>query len=296
MRILITGASGFLGSALACFLQDRGHEVSVLLRATSSRNRLQCRNFNVGTWDEDGALQDFVRRTSPQAVLHTACAYGRQGEPAAMLVDANVRQGLRLIEALQSVSDVAGPMPTFLNAGTALPPDVSAYARSKHQFGDWGRWLGQQPSAGLRFIDVQLEHMYGPGDDKSKFTTQVIHSCYGQADRLELTAGAQRRDFIFIEDVLSGYLVLIEHAHKLSSGIQVPLGSGQAPTLRYFVELVHRLCRSETQLDFGARPYRTGEAMHCQADLGIMRSLGWTPAWSLEDGLRRTITAEFSLP
>jgi nucleoside-diphosphate-sugar epimerase len=110
---------------------------------------------------------------------------------------------------------------------------------------------------------------------------------------LKLTAGEQRRDFIFIDDVLSGYATLLERAAELGPAADVPLGSGTAPTVREFVQTVHRLCRSRTELQFGALPYRPGEAMHCQADLAQMSRLDWRPRWSLEQGLQHTLELEF---
>ena len=75
--------------------------------------------------------------------------------------------------------------------------------------------------------------------------------------------------------------------------IDVPIGSGTAPTVRQFIELVHSLTGSSTQLDFGVIPYRDNEAMHCQADLKIMTQIGWKPIYDLESGLKKYIEMEF---
>lgn len=292
MKILLTGGSGFLGSALARHLQDQGHEVALLLRPASSLVRLEGRSFDIGRCADDAALQEFVARVQPQVVIHTACAYGRQGETLLQLTDANLRLGLGLLQALQGLPAADAPR-LFLNTGTALPAGVSPYALSKRQFAHWGRQQALAAPQRLRFVNVELEHMYGPGDDASKFTTHVLRSCQRHEPALKLTAGEQRRDFIYIDDVLSGYTTLLERAAELGTALDVPLGSGQAPTVRDFVQTAHRLCGSRTELQFGALPYRSGEAMHCQADLAQMSRLGWTPRWSLEDGLRRTLELEF---
>jgi nucleoside-diphosphate-sugar epimerase len=292
VKILLTGGSGFLGSALARYLQNQGHEVALLLRPASSLTRLQDRDFDIGRCADDAGLAAFVQRVRPQAVIHTACAYGRQGETLLQLTDANLRLGLSLLQALQSLPAADAPR-LFLNTGTALPAEVSTYALSKRQFAQWGRRLALTAQQQLRFVNVELEHMYGPGDDASKFTTYVLRSCARHEPVLKLTAGEQRRDFIFIDDVLSGYATLLERAAELGLVADVPLGSGTAPTVREFVQTAHRLCRSHTELQFGALPYRPGEAMHCQADLAQMSRLGWSPRWSLEQGLRHTLELEF---
>lgn len=293
MRVLVTGGSGFLGSAVARHLAQAGHGVVALLRASSDAARLAGSQVEVCRFGSDQELAAALLAAAPDAIVHTACAYGRQGESLLQLADANIRFGLALLQALAQLPVTPGRRRLFLNTGTALAPEVSAYALSKHQFAQWGRRLaGERPDA-LQFVNVELQHMYGPGDDASKFTTHVLHACHRHQPTLALTAGEQHRDFIFIDDVLSGYETLLMQADRLGALVDVPLGSGDAPTLRSYVETVHHLCQSRTELQFGALPYRAHEAMHCQADLALMHTLGWAPRWSLVDGLQRTIQQEF---
>ncbi len=293
MKILITGASGFLGSALTRRWATGRHELALLVRPGSSLRRLQglsscCQLLPCATDTEAAAV---ARDFAPEAVAHTAACYGRQGETPAQMLDANVRLGLVLLQALAGMAvdtDV-----TFVNAGSALHPAVSPYALSKAQFVQWGMLLAEQEPQGLRFVDARLQHFYGPGDDASKFTTQVLHACHENVPRLDLTAGEQRRDFIHIDDVVEAFDTLVCQAWRLPRTMTVDVGTGEAPTVREFVELVHTLCRSRTRLEFGARPYRPGEPMLCRADTSVLRGLGWTPRYDLRRGLRQTLDLEF---
>jgi nucleoside-diphosphate-sugar epimerase len=293
MKILLTGGSGFLGSALALRLLDAGHDVALLLRPRSSLQRLRGKDhlFSVARVSTDTEIVDFVALTAPDAVIHTACSYGRSGEVLLDLFDANLRLGIVLLQGVQNAA--ARQRVTFINAGSALEPGVSSYALSKRQFAQWGYSLVMQALVRLQFINVNLQHMYGPGDSRSKFSTHVMHACHTNQPRLELTAGEQERDFIYIADVLSAYEILLAQAHILPSYDEIDVGSGHAPTLRSFVETVHTLTRSKTELKFGALPYRLNEAMHCQADISRMRGLGWAPAFDLHQGLMKTIEEDF---
>ena len=292
MNLLITGASGFLGSALALHFLEVGHRVGLLLRPTSQLSRLRGREgaFALGRCNSEQEVEEFISSIEPDAVIHTACAYGRQGESLVTINDSNHRFGLML---LQSVLTLKKPV-TFINTGTVLEANVSPYALTKHQFAQWGRFLASQAAHQLGFVNVLLQHMFGPGDDPSKFTTHVIRTCRRNEPMLKLTAGDQTRDFIYIDDVVSAYATLIEKRNDLINSIDIEVGSGAAPSIREFVQTVHKLTASKTELQFGALPYRLNEPMHLQADISQMNALGWQPKFSLELGLRRTLELEYN--
>lgn len=288
MNILLTGGSGFLGSALARHLAHR-HELTLLLRRESSLARLpDTTGLRIARPETDDDIRSLVQATRPDVVVHTACRYGRQGETLQALSDANIRLGLGLLEALKATGHPA----TFINTGTVLEASVNPYALSKHQFSQWGEMFARDTAGAIRWLNVRLQHMYGPHDDPSKFTTHVLRSCMRNAPSLQLTLGEQRRDLIYIDDAVTAYDTLIEQAPTLPPMLDIDVGSGVAPTIRVFVETVHRLTGATTELRFGAVPYRANEAMHCQADIAFMRGLGWAPAFDLEAGLKKTLETE----
>lgn len=291
MNILITGSSGFMGSAIALHLHDIGHHVALLLRPTSSLHRLRGRDssFEVDRCSTDDETNAFIRRIQPDVVIHTACAYGHHGETLVQLSDANVRLGLIILQAAMNQEKPV----TFINTGTVLDANVSPYALTKHQLSQWGSFLASQSSNQLQFINVLLQHMYGPGDDPSKFSTHVLNTCYRNEATLNLTAGEQQRDFIYIDDVVSAYSTLIAQRDKLEKSLDIEVGTGISPTIREFVQTVHRLTSSRTELRFGVMPYRPNEPMNCQANIKRLRTLGWQPIFDLEQGLKRTIELEF---
>lgn len=291
MKILLTGASGFLGSALALHWHKAGHQVSLLLRPTSKPDRLHglYSSFDISRPTTDAQVTEFVKQVQPEVVVHTACAYGRQGESSLQLFDTNLRLGLVILQDLQKT---AQPV-TFINTGSALAPDVSPYALSKNQFAQWGCMLSTQSGGQLRFVNVLLQHMYGPGDDASKFTTHILHACKRNDPVIKLTPGAQARDFIYIDDVVSAYDTLLKQRYQLDTAQDIEVGSGVAPSIRQFIETAHRLTASQTELLFGALPYRANEAMHCVANVARMAELGWEPTFDLHAGLKKTIELEF---
>ncbi len=293
MKILLTGATGFLGSALAKHWAQAGHKLTMLVRQTSSLRRVEALlpAVQLAKCRSDSDIVQLVQNTEPNVIVHTACSYGRQGETALQVFDANVRLGMLLLDG---VLGGTGGRVGFINTGTVLEPTVSNYALSKQQFAQWGDAQAQQNPARLQFINIRLQHMFGPGDDPSKFTSHVFHACQQHQPRLALTAGEQCRDFIYIDDVVSAYDVIAQKLNVLSVSDQIDVGSGNAPTVRSFVEQVHALMDSRTELQFGSIPYRTNEATLCQADTSRLQNLGWQPAYSLEQGIQKTIELEFN--
>jgi len=292
MRILLTGPGGFLGSALAHHWAGGGHELSLLARPSSRLERLadlpaSARVVRASTPNEIAAV---VRDAMPNAIVHTACSYGRKGESALDVMDANMRLGIALLQGVldrDSLKDE--PSTLFMNTGTVLEPGVSLYALSKTQFSAWGAALAASTPQRLKFIDIRLQQMYGPGDDGSKFITHVIEACRQNVPRLALTKGEQLRDFIHIDDVVQAYDSILEKRDQFATSDAIDVGSGDAISMRSFVEMAKQLACAETVLDFGAVQYRANEAMLCVADTTRLRSLGWNPTVPLADGLRRLI-------
>jgi CDP-paratose synthetase len=296
MRILLTGPSGFLGTALVQYWARRGHELCLLARPDSNLLHVEGLppTVRVRRTASPKEVVAAVRETAPNVIVHTAGAYGRMGETPLDLLNSNVIFGMLLLQAVISEPVTGMGQTVFLNTGTVLAPDVSLYALSKTQFSAWGVALAKEAPTNLRFIDVRLEHIYGPGDDRSKFTTNVIEACRNNEPTLALTLGEQRRDLIYIDDVVQAYDLILRNQASFASSDSIDVGSGTAHCLREVVEMIKRLTNSSTELDFGAIPYRANETMHSVADISRLSALGWRPAFNLEAGIRQILNLELS--
>lgn len=286
MRVVITGATGFLGSRVARALIAAGHEVAGVVRESSNLHRLSDILPHLLLM-EAGAAVSSLDSFGPEALVHTSTCYGRKGEPASHLVETNVRFPLMLLES----ASAAGAR-VFVNTDTTLPGQLNAYALSKAHFAQWSRRVAAET---MSCANVRLEYMYGPCDDESKFPTQVLRACIRNQPHLRLTAGEQTRDFIYVDDVVDAFVILLQAGITASPGWNdYGLGTGIETTLRKFAETAKRETRASTELLFGAIPYREAEQMRSFADTASLRRLGWSSRTSLVEGIRKVIASERS--
>jgi len=279
MIIFISGASGYLGSHLVKAL-SKEHQVFVLIRSTSSLKRIENYCADVICIDENDALESAFSLHQPDVIINTAALYGRKGETVSALVNANIGFPNRLLELADKYKSKV-----FIHTGTSLPDDISPYALTKNTFVKLAKFNADRS---FKFINIALEHFYGPDDDNSKFTSYVINACLA-GDKLALTDGLQQRDFIYIDDVIDAYKVLIGNMDKLDYFETVSVGSGIAPTVRELVKVIHECSHSKSILEFGAVEMRKNELMYSCADISKLKKLGWQLEHTLESGIKATL-------
>jgi len=285
--VLLTGGTGFLGSSLLVKLLDRGYRIVVLARPHSSTTRLagvldRITIHRIGQCD----LDDIFSKEKIDIIVHCATDYGRNQKDPTPLLEANLMLPLHLLQL-----GIKHKVPCFINTDTILDKRVNFYSLSKSQMKEWLRVF----SGEITSINVALEHFYGPGDNDSKFVTYVIHRIVDNDAEIDLTPGEQKRDFIYIDDVVSAFLCIIEQSETLEKGFHhFEIGSGNSIEIRKFVTLVKELAENEcSHLNFGALAYRENEVMDSEVDLSAIHRLGcWWPRFSLEEGLQMTIKWE----
>lgn len=281
MKILITGASGYLGSQLVKALaDDKNNKIIAVVRPSSSTSRLSNLSISLVKADNDKQLDDIFSLYLPDIVINTVALYGRQGESISSLIDANISYPSQLLSLAKKYNAKA-----FIHTGTSLPDDISAYALTKNTF---VKLAAFQDLASTQFINLELEHFYGPGDDDSKFISYVIRECLANRS-LNLTTGTQRRDFIYIDDVISAYKTILDKLSIFGAFDTISVGSGEAPMVRELVEVIHSSAGSNAELKFGAKAMRDNELMYSCSDNEKLYSLGWHIEYPMKNGIQLTV-------
>ena len=287
--ILLTGATGFLGSHLLKTLLEENLRVIILKRSFSDTDRIKDCLSSVRSYDADKTPPvDIFTANAITTVLHCATDYGRKHSNPLKIIDANLTMPLSLLYEGGNHG-----LRAFINTDTVLDKRVNHYALSKNQFAQWLELF----SGKLTCVTIALEHFYGPQDDKTKFVSHIIASLLDNVPELALTKGEQKRDFIHIDDVCSGFMAVLRAAGQLPPRYtRFEMGTGRNIAVRDFVQMIQSLVgNTATRLDFGALPYRANEVMASSVDLSGMTALGWKPQIALEAGLRATIKQEKEL-
>lgn len=283
--ILLTGATGFLGSHILKELVKLEYNIIVLKRTFSNLFRIKEYISNLKAYDIDLVqLETVFEENQIDIVIHTATQYGRKEQSLIDIVETNLMLPLKLIVLAEKYG-----VKKFINTDTLLDKRVSSYALSKKQFRNWLQFYSYK----MVCINASLEHFYGAFDDKTKFVTFIIKSLINKIENLDLTPGEQERDFIYIDDVVDAFIKIIEWDQYQNGFYEYEIGSGTNIKIKDFIVSASKIIQnSSTKLNFGAIPYRENEVMKSHVDLTEITKLGWKASVSFEIGLKMTIEQE----
>jgi UDP-glucose 4-epimerase len=297
VRIVLTGAAGFVGAETLRQGIAAGHEMIALVRPGDQAPRLtavsgQFRREDVDLGDS-AALASLLASVRPQAVIH--CAWS--GVANAHRFDRrqitdNVETSCALVEAAGTARVEAfigmGSQGEY-GAGNAmlengLPEPTTLYGAAKVAALFLTRQLAAQ--AGMRHAWLRLFSAYGPGDNDGWLIPMLITEMLG-GRRPRTTLGTQYWDWLHVADVASALLAAA--TTRAAEGV-FNLGSGRAVQVRRVVEMIRDLAAPGMELVFGEVPFRPDQVTHMQADISrLTAATGWAPRIAIEDGLARTV-------
>ncbi len=296
MRILITGATGFVGLPVLLKLREQGHELHAVVRPESPRKKtLQTHAKETITHEAslyDGArLSAIVAETRPELAIHLAWPIqpgylsstlnlsAMQGSLAMAQALAEHRCGrLMVVGSCFEYDTHQG----YLREDTPLSPPT-LYGESKASlFRVLSRAL---ESTDTRLVWPRLFYLYGPHESKGRLVPSVIRSLL-EGSPSRCSPGDQIRDFLHVNDAADA---LCRVAQSDLTG-PVNVASGVPITVKTLVKTIAKACGNEHLVEFGALPYRADESMFVCADTHrLSQALGFTPAFDLSRGVGHVV-------
>lgn len=301
-RVLLTGATGFLGSHLARRLVRCGASVHLIKRRSSGIFRLEdvadVLTVHEADLVEDGRIRECVRSIRPQIVFHCAADRNVANDIRLIsgMINVNVKGTMNLLEAL---SEQGGELECFVNTGssdeygdgpapfceTQKESPVSPYAASKVAANYFSLMMWKSRKVPVVILRPFLTH--GPYQSTDMFIPSLIRHCLAKRD-FPMSTGEQTREVHYVDDVVNAFLLAASNRNAI--GHIFNIGNGIEFAVRDIADMIVRLMGNPIRLLPGSVPRRPGEAVRMVSGSSKIRDLlGWKPQTGFEEGLKRTI-------
>lgn len=291
--LLVTGAGGFVGAAVARAAHAAGIPVCATGR-TAVAARLSGSGIAYRQLDlfDSEAVDALLQAVCPATVVHTAWA-GVSGDArigdvqfanlaaTCRLAEAAARAGVRRFVGVGSQAEY-GPFLAPV-AETHIPMPATLYGAAKLSACHLARQRCE--SAGIGFAWLRLFATYGPGDNPNwLIPTLVAQMAAGEAPKM--TPGTQQWDYLFNDDTAAGILAA---ATSDARGI-FNLCSGSAVPVREIAAMIRDRVAPGLSLTFGEIAFGPAQIMHMEgANVALRQATGWSPQIGLAEGLDRTV-------
>lgn len=292
MKILVTGATGFIGQNLVKLLLDKEYEIHCIVRVDSTTSNIS-QKVTIFKYDENiGSLIDYFNEQKFDGVIHLASLFlaSHTKDNISDLMSSNIKFGTELLEACK-VSNVKW----FINTGTFWQnyenekySPVNLYAATKEAFQVIAKYYTQ--TSNLIFTTIKLNDTFGENDTRNK-VFNLWNKIAKSAETLEMSAGEQIIDISYIEDVISAYEVLIAHLSSNQKedfkNEEFVVTNNEKMSLKELSKVFEEATNSKLNIIWGGREYRDREVM-VPYDKGETIP-SWKQKYTLKQAIKKTI-------
>ncbi|MEB7847935.1 NAD-dependent epimerase/dehydratase family protein [Staphylococcus equorum] len=305
MKILITGGAGFIGSHLAEYFINSNHEVFILDNlSTGHRSNVSFiddLHFIENDVTNKTLVQDLIKKEKFDIVIHLAAVVSvvETINNPILSQKVNIDGTLNILEANRQYNE---NLKKFVFASSAavygntkgLPKQVetfidpeSPYAIEKYageQYTKLYNKLYGLPTTALRFFNI-----YGPRQDPSSpysGVLSIMHNKFQNDESFKFFGdGEQTRDFVYVKDLVQAVSIIINNDN--ANGGIYNLGTGKPLSLlQMFDEFKKTYSKT---VDYNFTEARSGDIKHSYAEIDDLKALGYTPKYSVEEGLKEYI-------
>lgn len=287
MRVLLTGATGFIGSQLTHRLVAEGHAVAIVVRPESQFDMLQAVLPLIQVHLYDGSYSSLVRAlelSEPELVFHVASLFLAQHKPqdVARLIESNLNFPTQLLEAMSQVG-----VRQLINTGTSWQHyqnetynPVNLYAATKQGFEALLAYYIEAQD--FRAITLKLFDTYGPADTRPKIFS-LLRKIARTGETLRMSPGEQLLDLVYIDDVLDAYLLAMERMPEVEKTASYAVSNPARLSLQELARVYADTVGRPVNVAWGGLPYRPREVLEPWTGHEVVP--GWHARVALADGL-----------
>ena len=291
-KVVITGASGFVGSNLTRYLLGKNIEVYIIVRPTSDISFLEKKdyNLNIFRYDKDiNKLISFFNEIQPDCVFHLASNViaEHKANQIDSLVQSNITFGLHLLEAMKETG-----VKRLVNTGTFWQHynneeynPVCLYAATKQAFETLLEYYVQAES--FKVITLKLFDTYGENDRRPKLIN-LLNKFADEQTELNMSPGEQILNLVHVNDVCKAFdsaQELLYNNNNNACHLRYDVANYKTHTLKEVIEIFELVSNKKINVIWSGRPYRKREVMKLWDKGEILPN--WESKISLEEGLKK---------
>ena len=290
-RVLLTGASGYIGRPVHDALVARGYEVHALSRGDNIEKKSSTWH-SLDLFDET-AVDALLADVSPTHLVHLAWittpgAYWQSGdnrrwqEASSQLLSNFVAHGGKRAVLAGTCAEYDWSDGHCIENETPLR-GLSEYTKAKLEFRRRAFTLAEDSPLQVSWARVFFS--FGPYEHRSRLIPDVVLSLL-RGERASCSDGEQVRDFMYVKDMAAAFADVLQSGHCGD----INIASGHSMTIRQLVTMFSERLGATDRVDFGARPRQPGEAPTLTADVSKLRdNVGWQTKQTIESAIDETI-------
>ncbi len=290
--ILITGATGFVGSHLVECLLKKEYRVIILKRTFSDTTRINHLLDKIEHYDINKcSLDDVFSNNNIDCIIHLATDYGRENN-VKNVIASNIVYPLSIIETACKYNVKAFiNTDTFINTGDLKYDYLKSYVLSKRQLNEWLGFFSNK----MKMFNMKLQHVFGERDSDTKFIPWIIKEICKNKKEIKLTKGEHKRDFIYVKDVAKAYCCVLDNINIQTASNNINVGTGIKISLKELVIKIKNIIKKnfnkdiDTFLNFGGLDYRENEFMDVESNIKELQKLGMIFDYNIDSGIYETV-------
>lgn len=292
MRILITGATGFVGQNFIPALLDEQPDVEIMTvnRSVEKAQNLfpyaQCQHISVDGMAEIVGFQ-------PEVVYHLATLSTSRNDEEIIepMMAANITFGVQLLHYVSQCESLK----LFVNIGTFAQyrlgtqrvSDAYLYSATKTAFRQFVEYYSHLYH--FKYVQLVPYTVYGGKDTAKKLIDYIVESTNAETP-VDMTMGEQILDFVHVSDVEGMFIHILQNLSlfdQIANGEEFHIGTGVGTTPRQIAAIVEKEFGKKCNINWGGRPYRPMDTMHSVAPIAKnLELLQWKAKVSVEEGVK----------